>query len=49
MSNDTVPKSKMNLEELIRLREQKPIEAFPVPEEELCARYERLYTSAVND
>ena len=49
MANDTVPKSKMNLEQLIRLREQKPAEAFPIPEEELCARYERLYTSAVND
>lgn len=49
MNNKTVQKSKMNLDNLIRLREQKEIKPFPVPDEEVYARYERLYTSAVND
>lgn len=42
-------KSRMNLEKLTALREQKPAVAFPIPEEELCARYEQLYTGAIND
>ena len=42
-------KSKMNLEKLTAMREPKPLTAFPIPEEELCTRYERLYTGAIND
>ena len=49
MDNNTMKKSKMNLDDLIQLREPKPITAFPIAEEELCDRYEKLYTSAVND
>lgn len=44
-----VKKSKMNLEKLTALREPKPIEPFPVTDEELCRRYEALYTGAIND
>lgn len=44
-----VKKSKMNLEKLTALREPKPLKPFPIPEEELCARYEQLYTGAIND
>lgn len=49
MEKNTVSRSKMNLDDLIRLRQPKPITPFPIAEEELCARYEQLYTSAVND
>jgi len=49
MENNTVRKSKMNLDDLIRLREPKEIVPFPISTEELCERYEKLYTSAVND
>lgn len=39
----------MNLEDLRRIRDVvEPVE-LPVPEAEICARYERLYTGAVND
>lgn len=39
----------MKLEELIRTREYVPTSEFPVPVKELCERYERLYTGAIND
>ncbi len=39
----------MNLERLIRERELVEIAPLPVPEAELLARYERLYTGAVSD
>ncbi|WP_324668868.1 RraA family protein [Geochorda subterranea] len=40
---------RMNLEKLQALREQLPDVHFPIPEEELLARYEALYTGAVSD
>ena len=49
MEKHVVQKSKMNLDKLIAQRERKEQKPFPVSEEELCARYEQLYTSAVND
>lgn len=39
----------MNLEKLIATREQVPDVAFPVPDAELLARYEQLYTGAISD
>ena len=39
----------MKLEALIETRERVPDCAFPIPVPELCARYERLYTGAIND
>ena len=39
----------MNLEKLIATREQVPATTFPVPDEELLARYEQLYAGAVSD
>jgi 4-hydroxy-4-methyl-2-oxoglutarate aldolase len=39
----------MNLEGLIKTREVFTTEPFPVPDKELLARYEQLYTGAVND
>lgn len=39
----------MNLEKLIASREEVLKQAFPIPEKELLARYEDLYTGAVND
>ena len=42
-------KSLMSLDKLIQSREQKPPVAFPIPEEEVCERYERLYTGAICD
>lgn len=39
----------MNLENLIQARETVTIEPFPIPEKELLARFEQLYTGAVND
>lgn len=41
--------SKMNLEKLIALREAREWSDFPVSEQEICKRYERLYTGAIND
>ena len=41
--------SKMNLEKLIALREAREWSTFPVSEQEICKRYERLYTGAIND
>ncbi|MGC9451720.1 MAG: RraA family protein [Oceanipulchritudo sp.] len=51
MSIDTYKKEvgMMNLEALIKSREAVSTEPFPIPEEELLARYEQLYTGAVND
>lgn len=39
----------MNLEKLIQSREGVETVAFPIPESELLARFEDLYTGAVND
>ncbi|MGZ0657254.1 RraA family protein [Coraliomargarita sp. W4R53] len=39
----------MNLEKLIQNREAVTIEPFPISEKELLARFEELYTGAVND
>lgn len=41
--------SLMELENLIKTREQVPTNEFPIPVTELCERYERLYTGAIND
>ncbi len=40
---------RMNLSKLIEARSKKPLKEFPIPVKELCARYERLFTGAVND
>lgn len=39
----------MNLEKLIESREGVSAASFPIPEKELLARFEQLYTGAVND
>lgn len=39
----------MNLEKLIETREGVSSRVFPIPDKELLARYEKLYTGAVND
>lgn len=39
----------MNLEKLIASRESVSIKEFPVPVKEVLARYEKLYTGAIND
>ncbi|OGV75365.1 MAG: dimethylmenaquinone methyltransferase [Lentisphaerae bacterium RIFOXYB12_FULL_65_16] len=39
----------MKLDKLIAAREYIPGNEFPVPIRELCERYERLYTGAIND
>ncbi len=39
----------MKLEDLIRTREYIPNCEFSIPVKELCERYERLYTGAIND
>ena len=39
----------MELENLIKTREYIPTNEFPIPVEELCERYEALYTGAIND
>jgi regulator of RNase E activity RraA len=44
-----IKKNKMNLEKLISLREPGPLIPFPISGEELCGRYEQLYTGAIND
>jgi len=51
MSIDTYKKEVglMNLEKLIQSREKVPNEPFPIAEKELLARFEELYTGAVND
>jgi 4-hydroxy-4-methyl-2-oxoglutarate aldolase len=40
---------KMNTEQLRSIRETVEEVTFSIPEAELCARYEKLYTGAVND
>jgi 4-hydroxy-4-methyl-2-oxoglutarate aldolase len=40
---------KMNTENLRRIRETVDEVEFPIAESELCARFEKLYTGAVND
>lgn len=39
----------MKLEKLIETREAVSTKTFPIPEKELLARFEQLYTGAVND
>ena len=39
----------MKLDDLIRSREFIPTNEFPVPVKEICERYEKLYTGAIND
>lgn len=39
----------MKLDNLIRTRQHIPDEPFPIPVEELCKRYEKLYTGCIND
>lgn len=39
----------MNLDKLIAARESISTAAFPIPEKELLARYEQLYTGAISD
>ncbi len=39
----------MNLDELIESRERIPTNEFSIPQQELLARFEELYTGAVND
>lgn len=41
--------SLMNLQKLVELREEREIQPFPVPDREICERFEKLYTGAVND
>jgi regulator of RNase E activity RraA len=40
---------KMNTDELTRIRDTVEQVDLPMPEAELCARYEKLYSGAVND
>lgn len=49
MSNVNQHKSLMNLERLIKSREEVEQTVFPITDEELCERYEKLYTGAIND
>lgn len=39
----------MNLEKLIEVREGISKTEFPIPDKELLARYEKIYTGAIND
>ena len=39
----------MKLDELKNARTLKPLEPFPIPDEELVERYEKLFTAAIND
>ena len=39
----------MNLEKLIAEREYVSDKPFPIPDKELLARFEQLYTGAIND
>ena len=43
------PKSKMNIENLRHIRDDVEMCELPIPEEEIIARYEKLYTGCVND
>ncbi|MFP4358955.1 MAG: hypothetical protein ACLFSZ_11050 [Puniceicoccaceae bacterium] len=48
----TLPARKMagmDLEELKASRGERELKPFPIPDEELCERYEALFTAAVND
>lgn len=51
MSIDTYKREvgMMNLEKLIEMREFVSANTFPIPSKELLARFEALYTGAVND
>jgi 4-hydroxy-4-methyl-2-oxoglutarate aldolase len=39
----------MDLSKLMEIRKLKPLKEFPISTEELCNRYERLFTGAVSD
>ncbi len=39
----------MNLEKLIKIREEVSKKTFPIPDKKLLSRFEQLYTGAVND
>ena len=39
----------MRLDRLTKMREEVELKPFPVPDRELCERYEALYTGAVSD
>jgi 4-hydroxy-4-methyl-2-oxoglutarate aldolase len=39
----------MDLEKLIKIRDKKEQASLPIEEKELCKRYEKLYTGAIND
>ncbi len=51
MSQQTFQKEAgmMDLRKLIESRQYVPNNEFPIPVKELCQRYERLYTGAIND
>ncbi|NKQ39774.1 MAG: RraA family protein [Methanosarcinales archaeon] len=51
MSTDQYKKEvgMMKLDKLIEMREGVSTKEFPIPEKELLARYEKLYTGAIND
>lgn len=49
MAENTNTPSKMNIEMLRHIRDDVDICELPVPEEEIIARYEKLYTGCVND
>lgn len=49
MSENEPTKSKMNIEKLRHLRDDVELAPLDLPEEEIIARYEKLYTGCVND
>jgi 4-hydroxy-4-methyl-2-oxoglutarate aldolase len=49
MDNKSKNNSLMQLDKLIKMRENLEKIVLPISEEELCDRYEKLYTGAVND
>lgn len=49
MTTNQTPQPMMNLDALIADREHVADVTFPVPDAELLARFERLYTGSVND
>lgn len=48
-ANQTNIQPVMKLEGLKEARGERPIKPLPIPEKELCNRYEALFTAAVND
>jgi len=39
----------MNIDKLIKLQEKISTKKFPIPVKELCTRYEKMYSGAIND